>query len=185
MQVDLDKREREREPFQSGGEALFDHSSSLALSHPLVRVAGGVWTWNRLFAALPFTFQASQACLDACKRNQIGNVFVTLWGDDGNEYDFVSALPGILYFAESGFSGADTSLDPATLKNRFAAVCGGNWDDWVAASAIDSVITHIPVDERTHFPPNMSKWLLWQDMTYSLFSPQCNDIHMGKFYYEV
>jgi hypothetical protein len=49
-------------------------------------VAGGIWTWNRFWAHLPFTFQATRGCMQASKRkNGVKNIMATVWGDDGNE----------------------------------------------------------------------------------------------------
>lgn len=49
-------------------------------------VAGGVWTWNRLWTALPFTFKATSACVKACRDSEVRNVFVTVWGDGKYKY---------------------------------------------------------------------------------------------------
>lgn len=100
-------------------------------------VAGGIWTWNRMYAALPFTFKASQACLVACKKMKTKNFIVTVWGDDGSECDLYSALPAIAYFGAQGYT-ANNDIDWALLKCQFAAVSGGCFDDWVRASDIDS-----------------------------------------------
>jgi hypothetical protein len=101
-------------------------------------VAGGIWTWNRLYAALPFTFTASHACLSACKDNGVRNVFATIWGDDGNECDVMSALPGIAYFAEMAYT-PESDVDWSLLSANFAAICGGNLDDWMYASRVDGL----------------------------------------------
>jgi len=42
-------------------------------------VAGGIWTWNRFWTSLLFTLEASKACLIACKKEEVKNVFVTIW----------------------------------------------------------------------------------------------------------
>ncbi|KAJ3087438.1 hypothetical protein HK102_011102 [Quaeritorhiza haematococci] len=149
-------------------------------------VAGGIWTWNRFFTALPFTLEASKACLMACKADNVRNVFVTTWGDDGNECDIISALPGLLYYGEHGYT-PDEDIDPKVLKRQFAGICGGNFDDWVFASKIDIVpsFENIPIDTKTHFPPNPSKWLLWQDPFYNMFTPQCQGYDLALYYAEI
>lgn len=53
-------------------------------------MAGGAWTWNRFWCALPFTFETSRACLNATKFRDTGgvkNAMITIWGDEGNECD--------------------------------------------------------------------------------------------------
>ncbi len=143
-------------------------------------VAGGVWTWNRFYTALPFTMKATKACMSACRKSTVSNVFITLWGDDGNEFDFYSSLPGILYFAlhcyhqtlpESPSQMCSDDQDPdevplSLLQHYFGSIFGGCWDDFVDASAIDCISDlklNLPL---TYFPPNASKWLLWQDSAY-------------------
>lgn len=102
-------------------------------------VAGGIWTWNRFVVSLPFTFEASKALFAACKEQKIRNVFATVWyfffclnqrGDDGNEYDFFSILPGLQYFAEQGYT-TSCKIDEGLFRSNFRGICGGNMDDWV------------------------------------------------------
>ncbi|KAI8807924.1 glycoside hydrolase superfamily [Cladochytrium replicatum] len=149
-------------------------------------VAGGIWTWNRLYSALPFTFDSAKACLRACKETGVRNVFVTTWGDDGNEYDIHSALPGILYYGEHGYL-AEGEPAAETMQRQFAAICGGRFDDWVFASRIDA----IPADNegreenKPYFPPNVAKWLLWQDPIYCFLAPQHQAFDLERHYEEV
>ena len=51
-------------------------------------------------------------------------------GDDGNEYDLFSILPGLQYFAEQGYT-ADNKIEENLLRSNFSGICGGNIDDWV------------------------------------------------------
>ncbi|KAI9193734.1 family 20 glycoside hydrolase [Polychytrium aggregatum] len=145
-------------------------------------VAGGIWTWNRFFTALSFTFDASKACLQACKQQRIQNVFATIWGDDGNECDIFSSLPGLLFYSEHGYTSAD-DIDENQFRNSFAGICGGNLDDFVAAGKIDSapITADVPY-YATNFPPNMSKWILWQDPFYEFLSPQYQDYDLETHY---
>ncbi|KAI8929920.1 glycoside hydrolase superfamily [Entophlyctis helioformis] len=145
-------------------------------------VASAVWTWNRMFAALPFTFDAARACLSACKGLGVRNMIVTLWGDDGNEYDLLSALPALAYFGEHAYLASD-DVDWSTLKRNFAAISGGRLEDWIYASKLDSIPNSLPRRER--FPPNPSKWILWQDPLYSFLSPQYHDQDVELHYTEM
>ncbi|NLG70377.1 MAG: family 20 glycosylhydrolase [Firmicutes bacterium] len=132
-------------------------------------MAGGVWTWNRLWATLPFSFTATEACMRACKRKGLREAFVTMWGDDGMECDVFSALPGIQLFAEHGYTAAET-VDPALLRANFRGACGpgAELDDWVRASAVDAPPgVHDPATSRA----NPSKWLLWQDPLLAVMDP--------------
>ncbi|KAJ3017655.1 hypothetical protein HKX48_003437 [Thoreauomyces humboldtii] len=144
-------------------------------------VAGGIWSWNRFFSALPFSMASSDACLKACKRDKVKNVFVTTWGDDGNECDIFSALPGIVYYAEHCYT-PDPDVAWSSVQKSFAGVCGGNLDDWMYASKIDVPLESI---DKNRFPPNVSKWILWNDPFYSFLSPQFRGIDLGSYYQEI
>ncbi|KAJ1569872.1 hypothetical protein HK096_011446 [Nowakowskiella sp. JEL0078] len=135
-------------------------------------------------AALPFTLEASRACLMSSKANNIKNIYVTTWGDDGNECDIYSALPGFVYFAEHAY----TKLEPTAsiMRRTFLAICGGDLDDWINASHIDCLPSQpVPTDSKTYFPPNMSKWLLWEDPIYSMLSPQHQNFNITQYYGEL
>ena len=93
-------------------------------------MAGGVWTWNHFWAALPHSFTAVNACMRACKEEKLREVFMTMWGDDGMECDVFSALPGLQLFAEHGYADA---VDPALLRANFRGSCDAVLDDWVKA----------------------------------------------------
>ncbi|TPX54762.1 beta-N-acetylhexosaminidase [Powellomyces hirtus] len=137
-------------------------------------VAGGI-------CALPFTIAASDACLKACKRGKVKNVFVTTWGDDGNECDIMSALPGFVYYAEHCYT-SEPDVDWNLLRNNFAGICGGNLDDWIYASKID-----VPLEsmDKTRFPPNVSKWILWNDPFYGFLSPQYQNMNLEAHYEQI
>ncbi|MBU4199606.1 MAG: beta-N-acetylhexosaminidase [Verrucomicrobia bacterium] len=132
-------------------------------------MAGGVWTWNHLWAALPFSLAATKACLDACKRKQLRQVFMTLWGDDGMECDVFSALPGLQFCAEHAY--AETVID-TLVKENFRGSCDANYDTWLKAAELD---TMPGVKDQGPSTANVSKWLLWQDPLLGLLDPQVAD----------
>jgi hypothetical protein len=129
-------------------------------------VAGGIWTWNHLWAALPHSFTAVNACMRACKEEKLREVFMTMWGDDGMECDVFSALPGLQLFAEHGYADA---VDPALLRANFRGSCDAVLDDWFKASEVDSVPC---LADPSKTPTNVSKWLLWQDPLLALMDPE-------------
>ncbi|KAJ3034010.1 hypothetical protein HDV00_005587 [Rhizophlyctis rosea] len=135
-------------------------------------VAGGIWTWNRLYAALPFTLEASRACLQACKRDNVRNVFVTTWGDDGNECDVLSALPGMLFYAEHGYT-PELEVNWTQVSQNFAGIFGGRLIDWIDASKVDLVVVNELT--RARFP----------DPLYAFLSPQYRDMDLEKHFSEV
>ena len=60
----------------------------------------------------------------------------TIWGDEGNECDLYSALPGMLYQAEGAYT-RDDEVDAALLRRKFDGIVGADLDDWVYASKLE------------------------------------------------
>lgn len=145
-------------------------------SEPIM--AGGVRTSYHLWTALPFSFNATDVCMKACKKKGLRQAFVTLWGDDGMECDVFSALPGIQFFAEHGYAN---HVDPKLLRANFRGSCNAEFDDWVEASQIDSVPIISEPDKNFG---NTSKWLLWQDPLLSLMDPYIENPIALKLHYE-
>ncbi|KAL6601940.1 glycoside hydrolase, partial [Neocallimastix sp. 'constans'] len=152
--------------------------------------AGGIWTWNRFWAALPFSFHSGNAALQAVKSEGVKNTFVTIWGDDGNEFDMYSLLPGLILYGEHGYTPNHVvSLD--TIKTTFGAICGGDLDAWMEACKLDHILPSpypspsSSVDSKLYFPPNTSKWILWMDPIYAFLSPQYGMFDLEKHYLEL
>jgi hypothetical protein len=139
-------------------------------------VAPGIWTWNRFWAHMPYTVSTLDPCMRACKQAGIRETFVTTWGDDGMECDLFSALPGMQYFAEHGYS--DT-VDPDQIRCNFRGSCDANFDDWCKASELDALpICPNPAQSAT----NVSKWLLWDDPLLGLMEPQIEAYSLREHY---
>lgn len=139
-------------------------------------MAGGVWTWNRLWAALPFSFTTTDACMSACKQQGLREAFVTLWGDDGMECDVFSALPGVQYFAEHGYADA---VDEDRMRAGFRGSCDADFDAWVRAAQVDSVPC-LAEPERSN--TNAGKWLLWQDPLLGFLDPLLDGVSLRDHY---
>lgn len=138
-------------------------------------LAAGSWTWSRFWTALPFTFQTIRANLTAAKGAQgVKHVFLTIWGDEGNEVDLWSSLPAWVYYADQCYTTKGKEEDVGLMKSKFDAILGGNWDDFVLASSIDDCSEDggdVAEDDKIHFAPNTSKWMLWSDPVHSFAEP--------------
>ena len=146
-------------------------------SEPIM--ASGLWTWNHLWAGLPFAFTVTDACMQACKQAGLREVFTTLWGDDGMECDIFSALPALQRFAEHGY--VDT-IDEQSVKANFRGSCNADFDDWVKASELDS-IPNLPDPAQCN--ESFSKWLLWQDMLLGLMEPRIGGLSLREHYHNL
>ena len=132
----------------------------------------------------------SKECICHCVVNPF---FTYLRGDDGNEYDFFSILPGLQFFSEHGYT-SNTDIDEKLFRDNFSGVCGGLLDDWVTlsflsktkilASKIDIIDTDVDYFHEP-FPSNISKCILWQDPIYGLFEVQYKNIALDVYYDQV
>ncbi|KAJ2026427.1 hypothetical protein GGI06_000164 [Coemansia sp. S85] len=150
-------------------------------------MAGGAWTWSRLWCYLPFSFESNRASLTAAKSPQgrVASFMLTIWGDEGNECDFFSALPVMLYAGNHAYTDR-TEIDPAFMENTFSAICGGSLGDWMHASRIDDIPQDAAhMDARSQLPSNMSKWLLWEDPMLSFMSPQYAALDLETHYTQI
>ncbi|MEI6519251.1 MAG: beta-N-acetylhexosaminidase [bacterium] len=144
------------------------------LGAPLL-MAGGGWTWNHLWAHLPYAFAATNACMTACKSKGVKDYFITLWGDDGMECDVFSALPALQLVAEHAY--ADKVCSKA-LASNFLGACDGDIEAFFTASKIDYLADR---HDGTKGPDNMCKWLLWQDPLLSITDPNI-DTDLRSYY---
>lgn len=141
-----------------------------------VIMATGIWTWNRFWAASPFTFKALGASMEACRKEKVEEVFATLWRDDGSECVEESAIPGFIFYADACFND-QTSLN----KNKavFKTLFGGYWDDYMLANQLDYVDKAEVSEVNT---PNISKMLLWQDPILGHLQGDLKGLQLGAYY---
>ncbi len=144
------------------------------LGAPLL-MAGGGWTWNHLWAHLPYAFAATNACMTACKAKRVKDYFITLWGDDGMECDIFSALPALQLVAEHAYT---ETVNEAALAANFHGACDGDINAFFTASKIDYLADR---HDGSKGPDNMCKWLLWQDPILSITDPNI-DVDLRAYY---
>ncbi|MFB3881754.1 MAG: family 20 glycosylhydrolase [Armatimonadota bacterium] len=86
-------------------------------------MGSGVWTWLRVWYGRAETEAYAAPCVRASKQAGLGEIFFTMWGDDGGYCEFDSALAGLAFCAAETFGEGEEAL-----KRRFQAVCGMDYD---------------------------------------------------------
>lgn len=126
--------------------------------------AGGIWTFSGIGTHYEKTFLATNAALEACKREGITDVFAAIWMDDGGENHLFSSLLGLQLFAEHGYA---RQLDEGKLSRRFRFCAGADPEAFRLLGSIDTP----PGAEwrQTLEPDNPGRYLLWQDVLLGLF----------------
>lgn len=141
--------------------------------------AGGIWTWRGFCANWGKTFRTTNPALNACKKEGIKEVFVTIWGDNGTESNIYSNLLGLQLYAEHGYS---KQIDMDKLKSRFEFCTGANYDDFIAIKYLDEV-PGTDLDNMQTYNP--SKYLMWQDLLTGLFDYNISGLPLNKHYEEL
>ena len=78
--------------------------------------AGGAWSWMGFAPFNEFTIKSMLLAIDACKKNKIRNVFMTMWGDNGGECSHFAQLPSLFYIAQyaKGISTVSSIFSPVS-----------------------------------------------------------------------
>lgn len=141
--------------------------------------AGGIWTWTGFCANWGKTFRTTHPALNACKKEGIKEVFVTIWGDNGTESNIYSNLLGLQLFAEHGYA---KEFDQQKFEKRFEFCTGCDYDDFISIKYLDEV----PGTEQDNMENcNPSKYLLWQDILTGLFDYNIEGLPLQDHYLEL
>ncbi|WP_208589785.1 beta-N-acetylhexosaminidase [Gracilibacillus suaedae] len=125
--------------------------------------AGGIWVWNTFATNYGLSLKTSEAALSVCKQEGIEDVFVTLWGDDGYENNYYSAMLGLQLYAEHQFQ---TTVDKEHWYARTKFCTGLDAKTFLQLNDLDAIpgVVKGNLDQT-----NPSKFLLWQDVLLGLF----------------
>lgn len=94
-------------------------------------MASGVWTWRRFWYDHKATEGSVRPCLAACRKEKMGEVFFTMWGDDGSYCEFDSAWAGLALAADLCWGGDG---QPTTIAPLLRAVSGIDYEAVVEVS---------------------------------------------------
>lgn len=81
--------------------------------------AGGFWTWHGFAPHNKFSIEATKAALNSCEKNNIENIFFTLWGDDSAECSKFAVIPSMFYISEYIKGNKDEEKIKAKFKKKF------------------------------------------------------------------
>lgn len=115
--------------------------------------AGGAWCWSGWAPHNKWSIESMKAAMKSCHKNGVGNVFMTMWGDNGKECSFYSVLPA-LYATRRFYDGVE---DIEIIKREFYELTGESFD---AMMRLD-----IPneIGEKRDYSATPSKYMLYSD----------------------
>ena len=117
--------------------------------------ACGAWTCMGFSPLNHYALKTIAPAFKQVAKHGINNVLVTLWGDNGHDCSYFSALP-VLYAAKQY---ADGNFDEAAIKNGFEQLFGLNYDDFLSLDLPNAVGDN----ENYSKPYSSCKALLFND----------------------
>ncbi len=127
--------------------------------------AGGLWSWNGFAPHNSYTIRATTAALTSCMENNVENVFLTMWGDNGAECSKFTCLPSLYFSAEY----AKGNTDMEVIKKGFEEKYGIPFDSFMA---LDLAGTPNDSNEDIYNP---DKYMMYNDCFMGIFDSTVRD----------
>jgi hypothetical protein len=119
-------------------------------------MGSGIWTWVRLWYDHNKTMLTASPCIEACREENVSEIFFTMWGDDGGYCEYDSSLAGILRCGDLCWGAEDENMTAA----RFDAVCFADYTTQIAVSSIHQ-LNIAPEDKPAY--ELYAQSILWDD----------------------
>ena len=91
--------------------------------------AGGAWCWNGFAPFNRYSLAAMKLAVKQAVEHGVRNIFITLWGVEGNECSYLATLP-VLYAVKQY---ADGNFDEASIEKGFYDMFGIRFADFMLA----------------------------------------------------
>lgn len=134
--------------------------------------AGGTWCWCGFVPGLKFAMQTMHSAMRVCRKNNIKNVIMTLWGDNGRDCSCFTSLP-ILYYAIEVYKGNE---DLQKIKDGFKDITGEDFDNFTLLEYPNFC------NRGDSIRDNPSKYMLYNDPFFGQFDT--NVVGNEKDFYE-
>lgn len=135
-------------------------------SNPIV-FAGGSWRWKGITPAIETSMEFTEKALRACINEKVDEVFITAWGDNGNECSFFSVLPVMAQASIFNFNGSNNERE---INSLLTTLTDETLVDFITMDLPDQ-----PGKKRLSPAYNPSKFLLYQDLFLGTFDSQVKD----------
>lgn len=127
--------------------------------------AGGLWCWNGFAPHNAFSEKQTEMAFRHCVNHGVKNIFLTMWGDNGNECSKFSLLPS-MYYASRLVKGI---TDKEEIKAGFEKEFGIKYDDFMLIDLPSSEdFTPDDVNDAGKLS-TAEKYLLFSDCLMGLF----------------
>ncbi len=123
--------------------------------------SGGAWTWNTFSPHNRYSMKRNEIALKSCIQNGVTQAFFTLWGDNGGECAYESALPALMHAA-----AIVRNLSEEEMKAEFLQITGERFDDFINLDLPNYIFgENVPVESPyfQHSACNYCKIHLYDD----------------------
>lgn len=133
---------------------------------------GGLWKWMGYAPDNAYSDRVTDSAFEAAEKNDVDNILMTAWGDDGDECSIYAVIPSMWHAAQK--------LYPCDVdKNRLIKLLTGYTDEeWRMTDLLNRVM---PDCQKRN---NAAKYLLHNDFLIGLLDYHIPD-HAGEFYREL
>ncbi len=134
-----------------------DYSDMLEMHKEIadkVVFAGAFWNWIGFIPSNDYSVRSMLPAIDACRKQGIRNVFMTLWC--GGETSYYANLPSMFYLAEY----ARGNKDEADIKAKFKKMFGLDYDEFCR---IDHVNYITGIEDKVDHCRNCSDYMIYSD----------------------
>jgi len=138
--------------------------------------AGGAWTWNGIVPNYGKAIVTTEAAIAACKKEEIKELFVTMWGDNGAETPFSTSYPILQLFAEHTYH-KEVTIEQ--VEERFEFCGEGHFADFMNLKLLDETPGVMKDNMNTSMT---SKVLLYQDILIGLYDENVRGLSLGEHY---
>ena len=127
--------------------------------------AGGLMSWAGFAPHNYFSMEVSEIALAACAKNQVDNVFFTMWGDCGGECSRFSLLPALFYASEIRKGNHDIEV----IKEKFFEKFGISFDVFMLLD-LPETANDLPGEVS-----NAEKYMLYNDYLTGIMDTQVHE----------
>lgn len=152
-------------------EAMLRSTKKLTVD---VWFSGGAFTWNTFSPHNRYSIVRNEIAVPACKKCGVDRAFFTLWGDDGGECAYQTALPALMH-AASLWRG----LDEREMKAEFSRITGEEFDDFCDMDLPNYIYGRDIAVESPYFqhsPSNHCKTHLYDDVFHGVMSANLGEV---------
>jgi len=136
--------------------------------------AGGTWVWGGFAPHTRYSAERNRLAIPACIRHGVRNVFFTMWGDNGGECPYASALGALMYAAALA-----EEMSEEEMKAKFKQITGEDYD----AFTLLDLPNYVYGEETLVGTANYSKNRLYDDPFLGLMSANAEGAD-GSVYHE-